>query len=145
MTRTVQNSTVLALLVEANGLVRLKLTSALEQEKYEVLWAATVEEAVQVCAQHHIDLLLLDLKQPLNQGWAAFERLRALNPALPVVILTERKTEFEQAVAGRVGALLEKPFSVASLIHTMNVLLGRPAQPHLPRRDSSEPCANHAT
>jgi CheY-like chemotaxis protein len=101
MIRTVQKRTVLALLVEVNGLVRLKLTRALEQEDFEVLWAATTQEAVAAYNRRHINLLLLDLNQPLKVGWDIFEPVGALNPALPIVMVTEKKTELEQTVAER--------------------------------------------
>lgn len=123
MTRTAK--TVLALLLEANGIVRFKLSGALEEEGYVVIWAATVEEAVKTSANHHIDLLLVDFNQPLKPGEELFPRLKMINPGIPMVLITEQKTDFEPATAGRVGAVLEKPFRVASLIHTMNALLER--------------------
>ena len=88
--------------------------------------------------------LLLDLNRPLQEARDIFERLSALNPAMPVVIVTEKKTEFEQTVAERVGALLEKPFRVAALIHAMEVLLRRPPETDLRRTARSELIPNHA-
>jgi CheY-like chemotaxis protein len=129
MRAPVHKGTVLTLLVEANGLVRFKLTGALEQEGYGVLWASTVEEAVKAYERYHIDLLLLDFNRPLKEECDVFERLSALNCAMPIVILTRHKSEFDQAMAERVGAILQKPIRVCSLIHTMNMLLGRPAPP----------------
>ena len=132
----------LALLVEANGLVRLKLDRALEQEHFEVLWTTTTQEAVAVYNRRHIDLLLLDLNQPLKVGWEIFEPLGALNPALPIVMVTEKKTELEQTVAQRVGARLEKPFSLPALIQAMHLLLGQPVQNHR-QATGSGPISNH--
>jgi DNA-binding response OmpR family regulator len=130
MIRTVQKRTVLALLLETNGLVRLKLSHALEQEHFEVLWTATTQEAVAAYNRRHVDLLLLDLNQPLKVGWDIFEPVSALNPALPIVMVTEKKTELEQSVAERVGTRLEKPFSLPALIQTIHLLLGQPTQTH---------------
>lgn len=144
MTRPVQKGTVLTLLVEANGLVRFKLTGALEREGYGVVWAATVEEAVKGYERYHIDLLLLDLNRPLKEGCDVLERLSALNRAMPIVILTHHKSEFEQLVAGRVGAILQKPIRVSSLIHTMNLLLGQAATTQQAHRVLQEPISNHA-
>jgi len=142
MIRTVQKTTVLALLVEANGLVRLKLNRALEREHFEVLWTATTQEAVVAYNRRHIDLLLLDLNQPLKVGWEIFEPLGALNPALPIVMVAEKETELEQSVAERVGARLEKPFSLRALIQTIHLLLGQP-QTHLQATGSGP--TNHST
>jgi DNA-binding response OmpR family regulator len=131
MTREAQKGTVLILMIEANGLVRFKFTEALQQEGYQVVWAATVEEAVKAYERYRIDLLLLDLNGPLTDDCEAFERLSALNPLLRIIILTQQKTEFEQASAERVGALIEKPIRLSALIQTMNMLLGPPVQPDL--------------
>ena len=147
MIRTVQKRTVLALLVEANGLVRLELNRALEQEQFEVLWTATTQEAVAAYNRRYIDLLLLDLNQPLKVGWDIFEPVGALNRALPIVMITESKTEVEQTVAERVGARLEKPFSLPALIQTFHLLLRQPTQtdlqatgrPFLPSRERIRP------
>src|SRR5437867_6739369 len=142
MIRTVQKKTVLALLVEANGLVRLKLDRALEQEHFEVLWTTTTQEAVAVYNRRHIDLLLLDLNQPLKVGWDIFEPMGALNPAMPIVLVAEKKTELEQTVAERVGTRLEKPFSLPALIQAMHLLLGQPVQNHR-QATGSGPISNH--
>jgi len=141
MIRTIQKRTVLALLVEANGLVRLKLSRALEQEHFEVLWTATTQEAVAAYSRRHIDLLLLDLNQ-LKVGWDIFEPVGALNPALPIVMVTEKKTKLEQTVAERVNIRLEKPFSLPALIQTIHLLLSRPTQTHL-QATGSVPISNH--
>ena len=140
MIRTVQKSTVLALLIEANGLVRLKLKRALEQEHFELLWTATTQEAVAAYNRGHIDLLLLDLNQSLKVGWDIFEPVGALNPALPIVMVTEKKTELEQTVAERVGARLEKPFTLPALLQSIHLLL---TQTHLQATGSAR-ISNHS-
>jgi DNA-binding response OmpR family regulator len=131
MIRTVQKRTVLALLLETNGLVRLKLSHALEQEHFEVLWTATTQEAVAAYNRRHVDLLLLDLNQPLKVGWDIFEPVSALNPALPIVMVTEKKTELEQSVAERVGTRLEKPFSLPALTPTQTHSASERRRTHL--------------
>ena len=118
-------------MIEANGLVRLELTRALEQEHFEVLWTATTQEAVEAYNRRHIDLLLLDLNQPLKVGWDIFEPLGALIPGLPIIMVTEKKTELEQTVAERVGTRLENPFSLPALIQTIHLLLDQPTRTHL--------------
>jgi DNA-binding response OmpR family regulator len=143
-TRPVQKGTVLTLLAEANGLVRFKLTEAVEQEGYGVLWAATVEEAVKAYERYQIDLLLLDLDRPPKEDGDVLERLSALNRAMPIVILTHHKSELDLAIAERVSAILQKPIRVCLLIQTMNMLLGRPAPTQRSYRACEEPTSNHA-
>ena len=130
MIRTIRKRTVLALLVEANGLVRLELSRALKRAHFEVLWTTTTQQAVVACNRRHIDLLLLDLNQPMKVGWDIFEPVGALNPALPIVMVTEKQTELEQNVAERVATRLEKPFSLPALIQTIHLLLGHKRHRH---------------
>jgi DNA-binding response OmpR family regulator len=134
--------TALALFVEANGIVRLRLTGALEQEGFVVFWAADIEEAVRISEAHAVDLLLVDFNPPPKPGGEFFRRLKAVNPAIPMVLITEQKPDFDLSAAGRVGAVLEKPFRVADLIHAMHGLLN---QPRLLRRQrtASGPAANY--
>src|SRR5213596_2798333 len=66
----------------------------------------------------------------------------ALNPALPIVMVAEKKTELEQTVAERVGTRLEKPFSLPALIQAIHLLLGQPAQNHR-QATGSGPISNH--
>jgi len=133
---------VLALLIEANGLVRLELNRALAQEHLEVLWTTTPREAVAAYNRRQIDLLLLDFNQPLKVGWEIFEPVGALNPVLPIVMVTEKKTELEQTVAKRVNTRLEKPFSMPALIEVLHRLVGQPAQTRL-QATGGGPILNH--
>jgi DNA-binding response OmpR family regulator len=134
--------TVLALFVEANGIVRLRLTGALEHQGFVVFWAANIEEAVRISEAHEIDLLLVDFNPPPKPGEEVFRRLKAINPAIPMVVITEQNPDFDLSAAGRVGARLEKPFRVADLIRAMHGLLNRP---RLLRRQmtASGPAANY--
>jgi DNA-binding response OmpR family regulator len=115
------------------------LDRALKREHLEVLWTATTQEAVTAYNRRHIDLLLLDLNEPVKVGWDIFEPMGALNPALPIVMVTEKKTELEQIVAARVGALLEKPFSLPALIQTIHLLLAEPRKPICKRASAANP------
>ena len=133
--------TVLALFVEANGIVRLRLTGALEQHGFLVFWAADIEEAVRISEAHAVDLLLVDFNPPPKPGGEFFRRLKAVNPAIPMVLITEQKPDFDLSAAGRVGAVLEKPFRVADLIHAMHGLLNQPGL--LGQRTAGGPASNY--
>ncbi|MBI2927502.1 MAG: response regulator [Verrucomicrobia bacterium] len=124
--------TVLILMKDLNPLTKPALRHALEQAGHAVVCVSTVQEAMECAQGQEIDLLVLDLNRPLSLCWALFDQLRSLQPSAPVVILTEKKTDFEKAVAESVGALLEKPLNIAALVHTVNVLLRRLARSHLP-------------
>jgi CheY-like chemotaxis protein len=129
--RTLRKKTILALMMNPELFLRLRLTRVLGAEGYEVLWATTLHEAVTAGQQHPVDLLLVDFSLPLRSTCADFDGLIAAHPDWPVILLADRKTEFEQTVSGRVSAVLEKPFGNAVLVHTIHTLLGQPPHEHL--------------
>jgi DNA-binding response OmpR family regulator len=122
---TQKTMTVLALFLEANGIVRSKLTRALDLEGFIVLWAANIREAVRISGSHDVDLLLVDFNPPPRPGGELFRRLMAINPSIPMVLITEEKLDFDLSAAGRAGVMLEKPFRVADLIQAMHELLNQ--------------------
>jgi DNA-binding response OmpR family regulator len=123
---------VLAFFVEANGIVRLRLTGALEHQGFVVFWAANIEEAVKISQARDIDLLLVDFNPPPKPDGEVYRRLKAVDPAIPMVVITERESDLDLTAAGRVGAVLEKPFRIADLIQAMQGLLNQPRR--LPRQ-----------
>ncbi len=133
---TIMRETILALIENADTWTRLRLGTTLGQEGYEVIWVETADDAVSAYRRQHVDLFLLDFGRPLRAAWGDFEHVAVMNPDLPVVLLTEQKTEFERAVGERTGAVLEKPLHIPALIHTIHVLLGKPPREH-PARSGS--------
>lgn len=117
---------VLALLMDVAPPTRATISRAFEPADFDVMWAANVSEAMDLSMRHHVDLLLLDLSQPLRTGREIFERLKTLNFGAPVVILTEHESAYEETVANQPGAVLQKPFSVAALAYAVRSLLGMP-------------------
>ena len=79
--------------------VRESLRKLLHGEGYQVILAVNGAEAVAAFRreQARIDLLLVDLNMPLKNGWATLDRLREVNPSLPVFILTGMSHQSELA------------------------------------------------
>jgi CheY-like chemotaxis protein len=121
------------LLVDDDSGVRRSLVGLLEGEGYRVSSASDGQEALDLVAAAPVDLVLLDLNMPRKNGWDTFERLTTENPLLPVIIITARSGQLFTALAGGVGALLEKPLDIPSLLRTIKDLLAEPAQQRLAR------------
>src|SRR5439155_18132184 len=115
------------LLVDDDAAVRRMLSRVLEEEAYSVFLAANAGEALEVASTAAVDLALLDLNLPDQNGWDLFERLITEHPFLPIIVLTARSNQLFPALAAGVGALMEKPLDLPKLLATMRDLLEEPA------------------
>src|ERR1043165_7875837 len=90
------------LLVDDERSIREALRKSLCAENYEVVLAENGQEAIEKHGAQRIDLLILDLNVPVINGWITLERLAAVNPLLPVIIITGRSNQ--RALAEKAGA-----------------------------------------
>lgn len=106
----------LILVVDDQAGVRLLLREVFREIGYRVALAAHGQEAVVMASMELPALALVDLKMPVMDGLEALRALKALDPSLPVLMMT--------AVGeGRVGELLAngardcitKPFDIFAL------------------------------
>lgn len=125
------NATVL--IVDDDAAIRESLRKLLNDEGYEVVVATNGLEALDLFGPTQIDLVLLDLNLPAKSGWDLFERFTTLNPLLPVIVITGRNNQYKLAAAAGVGALMEKPLDVPSLLRTITELLAEPPETRLKR------------
>ncbi len=76
------------------------------------------EEALQLLAAERPDVVLMDLKMPVMDGYEATRRLREIHPDLPVIALTAYTQPEEEQKAMKVGcnAFISKPIKKQELI-----------------------------
>ncbi|CAB4576992.1 unannotated protein [freshwater metagenome] len=103
------------LLVEDNDDIRIITTIALEHGgRFEVLPAASGEEALRLAESHPVDLVLLDVMMPGMDGTETFAALRELDATrdTPIVFLTAKAQSTEVQRLLKLGAndVLTKPF-----------------------------------
>jgi len=116
-------------LVDDDPAVRESLRRVLQSEKYEVKLASSGKEALERVFQAAPDLVLLDLNIPAQNGWEVLRRIRAVQPALPVIIITARPNQQAEAVACRANALMEKPLDLPVLLESMAGLIDQAQRP----------------
>jgi two-component system response regulator GlrR len=121
------------LLADDDPSVREMVGRVLTNEAYLVLSAASGPEALAIAAANPVDLVMLDLNMPMQNGWDTFEKLTSQNPLLPVIIITARPNQLFTAVGAGVGALLEKPLDFPTLLMTVKALLAESAERRLAR------------
>ena len=116
------------LVVEDMDVVRVMISTALKSHGYEVLTAASSDEAFRIASEHEIDLLMTDLAMPGGLGGTELaERLTEERPNLRVLFTSgyTADEETKRAVEKTRGAFLQKPFVLEQLAETVRDLLGR--------------------
>lgn len=120
------------LTVEDDERIRTSVRMALEDEGWEVIEAASGEEAVVAFAARPADVVLIDLMLPGIDGFEVCRTIRRSSD-VPIVMVTAR-TDTHDVVAGlEAGAddYLTKPFQPKELSARIRALLrrARPAEP----------------
>jgi DNA-binding response OmpR family regulator len=107
------------LIVDDDAVVRGSLAAVLESEGYEVDEAHNGIEAVTRAMEHTPDLVLLDLNMPHWDGWTAFAKLDRVRPLVPVIVITARPQQYQEAVRLGVDAFMEKPLNIPILVRAV--------------------------
>src|SRR6266446_7038702 len=93
------------LIVDDDASVRQSFARVLGAENYLTLLARNGKEAQEILASTPIDLVMLDLNMPVQDGWQTFVNLSLDYPLIPIIIITARPNQFFSALAAGVGAL----------------------------------------
>jgi len=101
------------LVVDDEPAIRDTMRMILEYDGYDVVLAASGQEALQLAERDNPDLVFLDVKMPGMDGLEVLGRLKATNETLPVVIVSAHGSTTTALEAGRLGAFrfIEKPLS----------------------------------
>jgi len=119
-------STVHVLAVDDDPSMRQMIADYLGDNDIQVTVARSGKEIAPVMARHTIDLIILDLKMPGEDGMQIARELRA-ESEVPIIILTGRKDEADRVMGLELGAddYLTKPFSPRELLARIRALLRR--------------------
>lgn len=117
MRKGLQGKTIL--IIEDEAEIRNFASRVLELEGYRVLGAETGEEGLELARRSGINLVLLDLRLPIRDGWSVLTQMKRESElsAIPVIILTASAAVPRRVRALSMGAdnYLVKPLSAASL------------------------------
>ena len=109
------------LVVDDDAAVRDALHLALDRE-YAVMDAPHGRAALSMVRSERVDLILLDILMPEIDGLEILQELKALEPDLPVIMMTAVKTVRTTVAAMKLGAsdYLTKPFQEEELLATIH-------------------------
>lgn len=95
-----------ALIVDDESHVRTFLRLLLKEVGIDTTWeASNGAEALQVAAQNHPELILLDLSMPVVGGIDTLRRLQQDHADVPVIVVTSQNTLQTVQSAAQLGAI----------------------------------------
>ncbi len=101
------------LVIDDEAAIRDSLRMILEYDGYECLGAANSQEGLAVVERESPDLVFLDIKMPGMDGLEVLGRLKAMDEALPVIMISGHATVSTAVEATKLGAFdfIEKPLA----------------------------------
>jgi len=114
------------LVVEDDERIRTAVRLALEKEGWEVLEAASGEEALEIFQNQKCDIVLIDIMLPGIDGFEVCRSIRKMSD-LPIVMVTARDDTHDVVAGLEAGAddYLTKPFAPKELSARIRALLRR--------------------
>ena len=93
----------------------------LEKKGYEVVTVSNGTDAIDQCRERSFDLVLLDEQMPGLSGLETLQRIKEIQPTLPVVMVTKSEEEniMEQAIGQKIADYLIKPVNPSQILLTL--------------------------
>ncbi|MSP85906.1 MAG: two-component system response regulator OmpR [Methylotenera sp.] len=115
------------LVVDDDVRLRELLQRYLTEQGYTVKVAEDAKEMDGILAAEPIDLLVLDLMLPGEDGLSICRRVRGAGTMLPIIMLTARGDEVDRIIGLEMGAddYLPKPFNPRELLARINAVMRR--------------------
>ncbi|MDR1680150.1 MAG: PglZ domain-containing protein [Prevotellaceae bacterium] len=93
----------------------------LEEKGYEVFPANNGQDAIDLCRQHNFDIIFLDENMPGLSGLETLAQIKAINSAIPVVMITKSEEEniMDMAIGSKIADYLIKPVNPNQILLTL--------------------------
>jgi two-component system phosphate regulon response regulator OmpR len=122
------------IIVDDDARIRDLLRRFLSQEGFDVLLAEDGRALDRILQRETIDLLVLDLMLPGEDGLSICKRLRGNGTKIPVIMLTAKGEDVDRINGLEIGAddYLSKPFNPRELLARIHAVLRRRPQAEVP-------------
>ena len=138
---TTPNRTDKVLVVDDDARICDLLRRYLTQEGFEVMVAEDGKALNRLLLRETVDIIVLDLMMPGEDGLSICRRLRAANDRTPIIMLTAKGEDVDRIIGLEMGAddYLPKPFNPRELVARINAVLRRKGPDELPGAPSETP------
>src|SRR6266571_4436031 len=128
------------LVVEDDRETRTLIAKYLRNNACNVTTATDGREMVRAMTDHRVDLLILDVMLPGEDGLSLCRKVRA-ESQMPIIMLTARGEDVDRIVGLEMGAddYLAKPFNPRELLARINAVLRRQNERLMPGAPAVEP------
>jgi two-component system, OmpR family, phosphate regulon response regulator OmpR len=115
------------LIVDDDSRTRALLQSYLAEMQFETAGVEDGEQLEQMLAKQRVDLVVLDLMLPGEDGLSICRRMRGRGVDVPIIMLTAKGADVDRIVGLEMGAddYLPKPFNPRELVARINAVLRR--------------------
>lgn len=115
------------LLIAEDILENYLLLQAVLKQQYRLIYAENGRQAVQMFKDYKPDLILMDIKMPIMDGFTATSEIRELDPDIPILALTAFAfdEEKEKAKKCRFSDYLVKPVDLPLLKYKIKYYLNK--------------------
>jgi len=95
-------------------------------EGHEVLEAGDGKEAVELCRNNDLDIIIMDIMMPEMDGFSAVKEIRKFSDT-PIVMLSARGEEYDKVLGFELGIddYVVKPFSSKEIMLRLDAILRR--------------------
>ena len=93
----------------------------LEKKGYEITKATNGPDAIDLCQEQTFDLILLDENMPGLSGLDTLQRIKEIQPTVPIVMVTKSEEEdiMNQAIGAKIADYLIKPVNPYQILLTL--------------------------
>jgi two-component system phosphate regulon response regulator OmpR len=114
-------------IVDDDARIRDLLRRFLAQEGYDVLLAEDARALQRITSRESVDLLVLDVMLPGEDGLSICRRLRQAGDKTPIIMLTAKGEDVDRILGLEIGAddYLGKPFNPRELLARIHAVLRR--------------------
>jgi CheY-like chemotaxis protein len=106
----------LVLVVDDEADIRATVMAMLQIEGYDVAEAANGQDALAKIERQRPDVILLDMRMPVLDGWGFAFELRRRGHTIPIVVMTAARDAARWAAEIAAPAFVSKPFGFDDLL-----------------------------
>jgi two-component system OmpR family response regulator len=135
------------LIIEDDAAMAAALSLGFGAEGFAVEFAADGVDGLWMATENSFDLIVLDIMLPKLSGYEVCKRIRQAGSTVPILMLTAKDGEHDEADALDLGAddYLSKPFSFVVLLAHVRALLRRAPTDRSPVLSVGDLCLDRAT